>query len=216
MTPVPGVRFRPYFSAATLLLSIGGASMPMARVLGFSDRSSFPCFIAAALLAAAGCFSWAVVVRFRGPDGQPRGLAWVAFPLAVLSLSGMLPLLVLASAPGLLGRLGSPDRVLLDWQGDRLRVEFPRLMKTEEINIDLDGLPIPPEYPRDRPERVHWGRLGRPQPRSVLFLDLEAIRRDLHRGPVRRIGFNRRPEAPQMTDEAGERLQPQEIEVPAR
>ncbi len=217
MTPARGVRFRPYFSAATVLLSIGGAGMPATRLLGFSERSSLVWFIAAAILGAAGCLFWAAVVSFRGPDGEPRGLAWVAFPFSILSLLGMLPLLVLACAPDLLGKLGSPDRLLLEWQGGRLRVEFPRLMEQDDFNIDLDGRPLPPDGTRDRAGRVLWKRLGGAEPRSVLLLDLEAIRRDLgQQDPLRRIGFNRVPEMPQMKDEGGQRLQPQELEIPQR
>src|SRR5436309_2828708 len=92
--------------------------------LGFSESSSAPSFLAAALVGAVGCAAWALVVRSHGA-GRAGGLAWVAFPVALFSLVGMVPLLVIASFPEMLGRLGAPDRALLVLHGKELEIEFP-------------------------------------------------------------------------------------------
>jgi hypothetical protein len=213
---VPRVRFRPYFALVTGLISVGGAAMAVAVALGFSERSALPYFAGALGLGGLGLLAWGVVVWSRRSSTNAPGLAWLAFPLAVFSLLGMVPLLVIAVIPETLGILGPPDQISAGWEGRALRIDFPRRVGGRAINLKLDDTPVPARYFQEHPGRARFRDEEGPRGRTSLLLDLEAIRSDLRLGPVHRLALNEVLDgSPQILDESGKRFQPQSLEVPA-
>jgi len=204
---------RKYLGLVMALLSVGGAAMPVLSGLGFSERTSFPCYALAAMLGGVGAIAWWAVTSTQR-SGRARAISWLAFPVAVFSLLGMFPLLLAASFPQVLEVLGSPDRLVVRRNGTGLEILFPRRMTEDPINLELDGVPVPADWFRTHPGTARWSRVRGEQERSLLAIDLEALRSELRLGPVRQIGLNRVRGAPQMLDGSQERLQPQRLDLP--
>ena len=195
------------------LLSVGGAAMPILSGLGFTERISAPSFALAALLGGVGVSAWWAVTSAQGA-GWAQAVSWLLFPVAILSLLGMLPLLLAASFPEVLEVLGRPDRLTLRKNGTDLEILFPRRMSEDSINLELDGVPVPEDYFRTHPGSARWIRLRGAREQSMLVVDLEGLRSELRLGPIGQVGLNRVRGAPQMLDDSRERLQPQRIAVP--
>jgi hypothetical protein len=209
-----GISLSRYAGVVMGLLSLGGAAMPVLSGLGFSERTSFGCYALAAALGGAGVLAWWAVTATQR-SGRAQAVSWLAFPLAVLSILGMFPLLLAASFPQVLGILGSPDRLEAKMKnGTELEILFPRRMSEDSINLELDGVPVPRDWFRTHPGSARWTRVRGEQERSLLVIELEALRSELRLGPVRRVGLNRVPGVPQMLDASQERFQPQRIDLP--
>ncbi|MGH9362690.1 MAG: hypothetical protein ACRD2T_12315 [Thermoanaerobaculia bacterium] len=210
----PRLPFRPYVGLVTGLLSVAGISMPLSAALGFSARTSPVSYAAAVAVGGVGVLAWAGVVFGRGPGGRPGGIAWVSFPVAFLAPAAMIPLLVGAVVPDAIEALLSPHRLRVSREGVGIVIEFPRRVKDDTINLQLNDTAVPEGYFRANPARARWRHVGEPRPRSFLYLDLDLIGADLGVGRVQSLGLNRVRGTAQMEDAAGERFPPQRVEVP--
>lgn len=178
MDSTPGRASRP---RRLLLAWVGGLSVLATAMtllllfMGLADGRSVLWLGVGLVLGLVALGSWKIVERL-GPRGAV--LAWIAFPVAWISVWGQLPFFALAVYSPLEETFSQEGRVearvVERPEGRRLELIFPKPVEAaDDSNLRLDDRPLPRAYYQTHREQFRWIGSRR------LSIDLEAVLRDL-------------------------------------